>query len=318
MTLNQLSHKQLSLLGALTALGLAGLSYLDHTFVQAGLWMFIGLTLTSGFFHGALDIVLIQREFASARRFAGVTVLYAVAVVLLAMLCSHISWLMLLLLLCLSVWHFGEPYGRWAQGDWVHRVIAGGAPVMLPALLSAPALQGLLPMAVGVDATWAWTIWQTMAWLWVGMCGFAIAAFFVRGQRQFCKPLWLEVGLVLVLNLTLSPLMAFSIYFGALHAAAHIYRVVAHQSHDLDVAQPSRGLSRPGAVAILLTCAATFLLLLPLVWYLQNEPLAASAHHGLLNALLVALTAVTLPHLILVSRNARWLTGLAFASRSKA
>ena len=305
MTLNQLSHKQLSLLGALTALGLAGLSYLDHTFVQAGLWMFIGLTLTSGFFHGALDIVLIQREFASARRFAGVTVLYAVAVVLL-------------LLLSMSVWHFGEPYGRWAQGDWVHRVIAGGAPVMLPALLSAPTLQGLLPMAVGLDATWAWTIWQTMAWLWVGICGFAIAAFFVLGQRQFCKPLWLEVGLVLVLNLTLSPLMAFSIYFGALHAAAHIYRVVAHQSHDLDVAQPSRGLSRPGAVAILLTCAATFLLLLPLVWYLQNEPLAASAHHGLLNALLVALTAVTLPHLILVSRNARWLTGLAFASRSKA
>ena len=316
-----LSDKQKLLIGALAVLGLITLGYLDRTFVQAGLWMFAGLTLTSGFFHGALDIVLMQREFASVRRFAGVTVFYAAAVVLLAILCAHVGWLMLLLLLSMSVWHFGEPYGRWAQGDWVQRVIAGGAPVMLPALLSAPAVRDLLPMAVGLDATWAWTIWQTMAWLWVGLCGFAVAAYVVGRQRQFCKPLWQEVGLVLVLNLALSPLMAFSLYFGALHAAAHIFRVVVRQQHGLHIEQTNRrhrGLRRPGALAILLTCAATFFLLLPLVWYLQSASLAASALHGLLNGLLVALTAVTLPHLILVSRNADWLAGLTFTKRSKA
>ena len=301
--------------GALAALGLAGLSYLDRTLVQAGLWMFVALTLTSGFFHGALDIVLLQREFASARRLASVTALYAATVVCLAMVCARSGWLMLLLLLSMSVWHFGEPYGRWAQDDGVSRVIAGGAPVMLPALLSAPALQGILPMAVGSDAAWAWTLWHAMAWLWVVISLLGLVAFWARIPARSRKPLWLELGFVLLLNLTLSPLMAFSIYFGALHAAAHIYRVITRPWHDPKSAQQSRSdhwRHRPGAVALSLTCAATLLLLLPLVWFLQSEPFIASAHVGrlssVLNGLLVALTAVTLPHLILISRNAKWLT----------
>lgn len=321
MTAEQLTRKQLSLLGTVIVLGLTALSYLDHTFVQAGLWAFVGLTLTSGFLHGALDIVLMQREFANARRLAGVTALYALAVIFVAIVCAGNGWLMLLLLLSMSIWHFGEPYGRWAHDDGVSRVIAGGAPVMLPALLSAPVLQSLLPMAVGIDASWTWTIWQAMAWLWLGASALGVSTFLIRGQRLFCKPLWIEVAFVVVLNLALSPLLAFSIYFGVLHASAHIYRVAAHPSPDAPVERAiraSRGLRRPGVVAVILTCTATIFLLLPLVWYLQSAPMAASTFHGMLNGLLVALTAVTLPHLILVSRNARGLTRTRFALRPKA
>jgi hypothetical protein len=45
----------------LAILALATMRYLDQNFVRSGLWLFVGLTLTAGFFHGALDIVLMQR-----------------------------------------------------------------------------------------------------------------------------------------------------------------------------------------------------------------------------------------------------------------
>jgi len=293
---------------ALAGLGLAALRYLDQSVTQAGLWLFVGVTLTTGFFHGALDIVLIQREFASTRRWLGAVVVYGAAVVVLAILCAQSNWLMVLALLAMSVWHFGEPYGRWAHGTWVHRVVAGGAPVMLPALLAAPALQHILPMAVGLDSARVWTIWQTMAWCWVGLCGVGMA---VLRRRLLSKPLWAEVAAVFALNVALTPLMAFSIYFGLFHAGSHIYRVIKRRHIGAATAQTSgsnRTFTHQRDVAIAATSLGTLALLLVLAWYLQSGSVAAHAHYSLLNGLLIALTAVTLPHLVLVSRNARWLT----------
>ena len=305
-------------LTVLAILALATLRYLDQNFARAGLWFFVSLTLTTGFFHGALDIVLMQHEFVGARRLASALVLYVGAVVLLAMLCAHSGWLMVLVLLAMSIWHFGEPYGRWGlstwkQGAWTQRVIAGGAPVLLPALLSAQALQAVMPMAVGLDAAWAWTIWQTLAWLWIGLCVLSLA---VLRQRLFNKPLWAEVAVVFVLNLVLSPLMAFSVYFGALHSAAHIFRIAARHHHGAAIEKAngtSSKLNQPIGMAIVVTSLTTLLLLLTLAWYLQSASIATTEHHSLLNGLLVALTAVTLPHLVLVSRNAHWLTAQSSA-----
>jgi Brp/Blh family beta-carotene 15,15'-monooxygenase len=310
-------------LTVLAILALAAMRYLDQNFVRSGLWLFVGLSLTAGFFHGALDIVLMQREFTGARRLACALVAYVGAVVLLAMVCAQSGWLMVLILLAMSVWHFGEPYGRWGngtskQGAWAQRVMAGGAPVMLPALLSAQALQDVLPMAVGLDAALAWTIWQTLAWLWLGLCGLSLA---VLRQGLFSKPLWAEVTVVFVINLALSPLMAFSVYFGAMHSGAHIFRVAARHRHGAAIENPNEiniKLNERIARSIVITSLATLLLLLTLAWYLQSASIAAVELHSLLNGLLIALTAVTLPHLVLVSRNAQWLTAQSSACSTKA
>ena len=297
---------------AMALLGIALLRYLDQTFASAGLWLFLVLTLSTGFFHGALDIVLIQREFAGPRRKAIALILYVSAAISLAVLCVYSGWLMVLVLLIMSIWHFGEPYGRWprtqwSQGAWVHRVIAGGAPVLLPALLSGQALQAILPTAVGLDATWAWAIWQTLAWLWAALCVTGLA---LMRERLFSKPLWAEVIVTMTLNLALSPLMAFSIYFGLMHSSMHIVRIAAGYRRDAvsGTASENQPATVPSTrVAILITSVATVALLLALAWYLQDMPLALTGHGHLLNLLLVALTAVTLPHLVIVSRNAHWL-----------
>jgi len=295
---------------------LAALLYLDQSFAQAGLWLFVSLALTTGFFHGALDIVLLQREFTGARRLMGAVLLYVAAAVLLAILCAYSGWLMVLLLLAMSVWHFGEPYGRWAQDAWVHRVVAGGAPVMLPALLSAVAVRDILTTAVGADSLWAWTVWQTTAWLWLGLCG---AGLLTLRHKLYCRPLWGEVGVVVLLNLVLSPLAAFALYFGLLHATDHIRRVTLRQPvKGIAAGLPATG-SVPafaGRTPLLITCAATAALLLALAWYLQSDlNTFRYEQFPVLRWILIALTAVTLPHLVLVSRCAHWLTGEQFASR---
>lgn len=306
-------------LAFLVLVALAGLRYLDHSVAQAGLWFFIGLALTTGFFHGALDIVLMQREFVRGHQLARAVILYAGSAMLLATVCAHSGWLLVLVLLLMSVWHFGEPYGRWENGTWnrlawIQRAIAGGAPVMLPALLSTRALQAVLPMAVDADATWAFAIWQTLAWLWVGMCGLSLA---VLRQRLFSKPLFKEVAFVIVINLLLSPLMAFSIYFGVFHATAHIIRVVGKHRQGAVLDQKNETyyvLAKPVGLAITITSLATVILLLVLIWYVSGIPISAGEHHSLLHDILVGLTAVTLPHLVLVSRNAPWLTKQSSAS----
>lgn len=300
-------------MAVLAVAALAALRYLDQNVAQAGLWVFLGLTFSTGFFHGALDIILLQREFAGARRLTAAVAVYAGTALIIAMICAHSGWLLILVLLLMSVWHFGEPYGRWEQGiwnrrAWVQRVVAGGAPVMLPALLSPAALRAVMPAAVALDAALALLIWQVMAWLWVGVCGFGLVAF---RRRLFSRPLLAEVVLVLSFNLLLSPLMAFSIYFGVLHAGPHILRVAARYRRAPMMAPVSgSGVERlqPRRSAVAVTCLATMFLLLVLIWTLQGTRASAGEYHSLLNGVIVALTALTLPHLILVSRNAAWLT----------
>lgn len=306
------SHRLLAL-AAFALAALTGLRYLDQSVNQAGLLVFTGLTLTTGFFHGALDIVLIRREFVTARALATAVVLYGGSAVLLAMLCVHSGGLMIVVLLLMSVWHFGEPYGRWANGrwdrrGWVQRVVAGGAPVMLPLLLSTHTLQSLLPMAFTLDAESVFAIWQNLAWLWVGICVLGLAAY---RQQLFSKPLMAEVAFVFAINLLLSPLMAFSIYFGVLHAGTHILKFFAKHRQQDEIAQKKGSFcvfNRAEGVAIIITCLATASMMLILSLYLQNATVFAGPHPRLLNWVLIALTAVTLPHLVLVSRNSPWLT----------
>jgi hypothetical protein len=114
---------------------------------------------------------------------------------------------------------------------------------------------------------------------------------------------------------------AFALYFGLFHAVEHMQRVELHaampafkQPHLSDSQANHRMWGRITFMPLLLTCVATAALLFGLVYYLwlglneqSGQVLQGVDQSVLLSAVLIGLTAVTFPHLILVSRCAGWL-----------
>lgn len=300
----------------LCAFALAALTVLDQHYTSAGWWIFVVISLTVGFAHGALDVVLLARESTRPLVFALAVLVYLLATLAIAAVLVVSGWLVLPVLLGLTAWHFGEPYGRWASGDWRARLVVGGAAAMLPALVSPVALQALLHPLFGAQATDAWLFWQLAAFAWLAA---SIAALLAWRKQPRWSAMATEICAVLVLNVLLSPLLAFALYFGPYHAVDHIWRVATSQAAVASteaLASPESGsilrksmllLTRPG---VLLTGIATALLLALLLVVLRQTVSTQGLDESLvLRWILIALTAVTAPHLVLVRRCAGWLSG---------
>ena len=287
---------------------LAALVALDSLLPQSAWWLFVALSLSFGFLHGALDVMLLAREYASPRRRGWAALLYLAAVVILGAALAQ-SWaIALFVLIAMSVWHFGEPYGRWGAYNLLLRVVVGGASVLLPVLLSPSAMQQIIRLlaqddAAQVDPDLLWIIWRVLAFSWLALLPAALVWLAVHKFKN-AAALLTEIAAVVVLNVLLSPLMAFALYFGVYHSLTHISRVFA--------AQNSPDLRRLLPLSVLAASAATCCLLGLLWWYLQGTTMHVGLgsqfeYTSVLRWLVVALAAVTLPHLVLVSRCAHWL-----------
>ena len=284
---------------ALSLLALLALVACDQLLPQSAWWLFIGLSLTAGFLHGALDVVLLAREFPQMGQRALMAALYAGAVLLLGLVLGQsLAWA-LFVLIAMSAWHFGEPYGRWGQYNLLLRAVVGGASIMLPMLVSPNAMHSIIALLAYEDPDLVWLIWFALAMAWLALVP-ACLVWLAFEKFKGTSALLTEVAAVLTLNILLSPLMAFALYFGVYHSMSHIGRVATVQrSHMAGLLQ------RP---AVLAAFASTATLLGLLWWYLQGVGVSQQPDYSsVLRWLVVALAAVTLPHLILVSRCAHWL-----------
>jgi beta-carotene 15,15'-dioxygenase len=253
-------------------------------------WILLALCLSLGMAHGAMDILLLLREKQAVQRSAA----YGAAVVVLAAVLAPMPAVALLLLLVMSVWHFGEQNFLERSPGWQRmtlRLGLGGASVMWPVLLSPTPMQTLLSQVFPHQWAWLWPAWRILAWLWVAVMVIAvIGCLMQRGPWR-----WLfEVASLAVLYVLLTPVLAFSVYFGLYHSVMHIWRMLR--------------ISMPSQVGYWLwagTLALTWLALAALAWRMQvsaNLSDVAAATTALLPWLIVALAAVTLPHLMLVGR----------------
>jgi beta-carotene 15,15'-dioxygenase len=283
--------------------GLAALALLylaEQRMPQLGVWLFIVLSLTVGMGHGALDTALLLGQFKPATKALAYAALYLLLVILAAWLLSmSLAWA-LLILLAMSVWHFGEIYAPYTA----LRLAVGGASVMAPMLLHSEAMQALLPVLVGNDAAWVAAAWRILAWLWVA--GALIALLWRMSgsvqsgelQQRAC----MEIVIVMVLFAVLSPLLAFALYFGLYHCTSHILRVrrAVARHHGFTHSR----LAWVWAASSVLTAV-----LLALLWHYLPGSMALSGNLSaqLLPWLVVALGAVTVPHLLLVGYSGRWL-----------
>jgi beta-carotene 15,15'-dioxygenase len=312
-------------------LAMLALRALEAQWPPLALWAFVLLSLTLGFGHGALDAVLLLGQFAPRSKALVVSAGYLLCVLAAGWALSwSVPWALLLLVL-MSVWHFGElhSYSLWA------RVCVGGASVMWPMLVAREAMSELVLGTLGSGFSAAWRTWHVLANGWLILLlacalGWAVRWFLNRkrladsaqGDSQTQAQaqsegltrtgnhyaLWagVEILALLCVYLLLSPLLAFALYFGVYHCLAHVARV-----RRAVLAHSALVLARY-ATAFLASVLATALLLSLLWWFLPSVPWQgasdALANPGqLLQWLVVSLAAVTLPHLILVSYSARWL-----------
>ena len=293
--------------GTLLVIFLIGLYLLEHRWPLLGLWLFVGLSLTLGMGHGALDVVLLLGQFKPQSRALVVGAMYLALTLLAGWLLSlSFAWA-LVVLLVMSVWHFGEAYGQ----RILLRLAVGGASLMAPVLIQKPALSKLMQDIANRDLSWLLNVWSGLAWAWVGLVVLVILGSAVNGlgrvaldHRSFHLPAsaWLEIGVIFLLNLFFSPLLQFALYFGVFHCTTHIARV-------------RRATLRHQALPITLIAWAwlgTMLLTAALLAALWNRLPDAGAWAQQMDAqmlhwLVVALGAVTMPHLLLVGYSDRWL-----------
>ncbi len=278
-------------------------------------WAFVLLSLTLGFGHGALDALLLLGQFKPRSKALLVSAAYLACVLVAGWVLSWSVPFALLVLVMMSVWHFGELHSATIGA----RICVGGASVMWPILVARDAMAQLLQDALGPGFDTVWLTWQVLAGSWLVLVIATALVWLARrlvlqkelppgghsllaGTRS--PALWaaVEIAAVLCAYLVVSPLLAFALYFGLYHCLAHMARV-----RRAVAAHSAPAFSQYGA-GFMASALATALLLWLLWRFLPPVTWLDGANHArAIQWLVVSLAAVTLPHLLLVSYSARWL-----------
>jgi Brp/Blh family beta-carotene 15,15'-monooxygenase len=254
---------------------------------------FLAITLSIGVFHGLLDIILLKQKSFNQPRFLS---LYAFIAIVTLVFFAQYSSAALIVLLLLSVWHFGESQ-RFDDvrklNHLLKRLVLGASVIAAPFALANSQLQQVLAIILPNDH-WlqiTWWVWGAITWLWL----LAFAIYFIRLTIQknltgFYAGL-LEISVVWLSFALLAPLVAFSLYFGAYHAIRHIRDVLE-----------SKQVLKNKKMALLSTALATACMLGVVVWLFSTKiNIFIFSSQILLQAAIILLVAITLPHAILIS-----------------
>lgn len=288
-------------------IAVVGFYVLEQMWPLIGVTLFVGLALTVGMGHGALDMVLLLAQFKPRRRAMAVALVYLVVTCVAGWLLSYSFVWAFILLLVMSVWHFGEIYAE----NLLLRLSVGGTSIMAPFLVQKATLSDLMQDVAGQNADVLLLIWSGLAWAWAGLVVLVLLRKAMGKTKnmplgtdidQFPATAVVEMGVVVCLSIVLSPLLMFALYFGLFHCTTHVARVwraiSRHQSHPRALMVWSWSASM----------AMTSVLLGALWYWLPNANMVASHLDAqMVHWLVVALGALTVPHLLLVGFSDSWL-----------
>jgi beta-carotene 15,15'-dioxygenase len=281
-----------------------GLLWLDGAVPSAAGALLLVLSATLGIGHGATDVLLMRSAWPSSRHAICASLVYALAAALGVVLLLPYPAYALLLLLLLSVWHFGEGFERFtglsSMQSLLTRLVFGGAPVLLPAVLAQEQL-GVALLRIFVDAvtvSMVLSFWVTLATAWLVLVGvFAYVLFRLeRAPRTRMYPWLYELCALVMLYAVFSPLMAAAVFFGVYHSGQHLRRVLASA---LVGAQSSRALLTNRVLQFTVALSLMLGVIIFMALVPQGGPLALSARA--LQTWVVFLTAVSVPHVFLIS-----------------
>jgi beta-carotene 15,15'-dioxygenase len=269
----------LALTLVITSLGRIRLAPMHEMLAAAALISLLGMP------HGAFDVVLARKLFG----FMGVKgwVLFSLLYIGLAAAVVGL-WLVaptlfLWAFLVCSALHFGGDPA--ASASTVTRGLYGGAVVVLPALWHGPELQQLLGLVAGpASAAVVAPVLGQMAAPWLGATALACVL--------LARTSWLaalELVTLAALSVAAPPLVAFTVYFCAMHSPRHILRTLASMS----------GLEVRNALVMALWPTLTVLIVLAVIGGLSTD---RSMERSMMQLVFVGLAALTLPHMVLIER----------------
>lgn len=269
--------------GAWLLIGLGPL--FPGTDTQAGLVVLFFVIFFLGVPHGALDTLYARYFYRMQSYWAwaafGFTYVALAAVVVALWLIAPFVFLVGFLLL--SALHFsGDPV---EEAPMLFRALYGGAIIVLPALLHVQQVTELFSFLSGTEAAdrLAGALhWMAAPWLFVAL----LAAAHHAKKNSLSS---LEMVSVLALAVLAPPLIAFTMFFCAMHSVRHILRTRQYSEkgsfrHLFLVALP------PFLLALTATASGGY--------FLQSESFDARV----VQLLFVSLAALTVPHMMLVDR----------------
>ncbi|MBC7729676.1 MAG: Brp/Blh family beta-carotene 15,15'-dioxygenase [Microbacteriaceae bacterium] len=238
--------------------------------------------------HGAFDAVFARKLFgvADLKGWAAFSMLYiGLSAAVVGFWFVAPTPFLCAFLVCSALHFGGDPP---AGVSMFLRGLYGGAVIVLPALWHGPELQRLLGLVAGpASAAFVAPLlsWVAAPWLAATVLACALQA----------RTSWLaasELAALAGLAVVATPLVAFTVYFCAMHSPRHVLRTLAslpgaEARHALALALwPTLG------VLVALAVAA---------WLLSDQPIEARA----MQLVFVGLAALTLPHMVLLERARR-------------
>ena len=252
-----------------------------------------GLVALLGVPHGALDAVFARSLFGLSD-FEGwllFSLLYIGVAASVVGVWFVVPTVFLAVFLVSSVLHFG---GDPADGVRMPaRILYGGAVIVLPALWHGAELQRLLAWVAGpASAAFVAPVLSQLAlpWLAATVVGCALQA---RTSRLAA----LEWAALATLAVAAPPLVAFTIYFCAMHSPRHVLKTLANQS-DRET-RSAAALALWPSLAVWVAMAAT-------LWLVNGKlPQPWPDQAAVIQVIFVGLAALTLPHMLLIARARR-------------
>lgn len=243
--------------------------------------------------HGALDAVFARTLFGVSdfKGWALFSLLYCGVAASVVGIWFVVPTVFLAAFLVSSALHFGGDPQHGARMPT--RLLYGGAVIVLPALRHSAELQQLLGWVAGpASAAHITPLLEQLAvpWLAATVVGCAL-------QVMTSKLAGLEWAALALLAVVAPPLVAFTIYFCAMHSPRHALKTLAHLS--------DRETRRAVALALWPSLAVWMAMAMTL-WLVNGRQLQPwSDQAAVIQVTFVGLAALTLPHMLLISRARR-------------
>ena len=236
--------------------------------------------------HGSLDTLFAKELFnlSQLKKWSKFILIYSIIAALVVAFWWLQPTLFLILFLLISIIHFSDDLI--AGTPKLSRILYGGIIIFLPALLHTNELMRLYGYLIEIEhAKWLVTACHYIAFPW--LLGLVVVIY------QLCRSnivSSLEVAAVAMLAIFTPPLLAFTIYFCAMHSARHLIRSIQFLENT-----PKKAIFASLIIPTLIVFAVGYI-----VW--KNMPVS-SIDSSLIKIIFVTLAALTVPHMMLLEKS---------------